>query len=225
MPHDLCLSLDTFEPRSAAALLPAVAARGVYVVDGSLAIRGADGGTALTLGANSGAQHAAECRIGAGHLAARVLRWELVPTDADVALPTAQGATTRLLLRAPMTLDASRPWLLRCDRVDFPPGGEALTHTHQGGGIRCLLVGSIRIDTQGHSTTYGPMGAWFEAGPDPVYAAADAQAPSAFARCMVLPAALLGGKSSISYVRQEDLDKPKSQRYQVFVDHPIPALA
>ena len=37
---------------------------------------------------------------------------------------------------------------------------------------------------------------------------------------MILPRALLG-KSSISYVNPEDLAKPKSQRYQVFIDEPI----
>ena len=34
---------------------------------------------------------------------------------------------------------------------------------------------------------------------------------------MILPAALKG-KSSIRYVNPEDLDKPKSQQYTVFVD-------
>jgi hypothetical protein len=37
---------------------------------------------------------------------------------------------------------------------------------------------------------------------------------------MILPRALKG-KSSIRYVKAEDLGKPKSQRYQVFVDEPI----
>ncbi|MEZ5741962.1 MAG: hypothetical protein R3E68_22665 [Burkholderiaceae bacterium] len=54
-----------------------------------------------------------------------------------------------------------------------------------------------------------------------MFAAADADVPSAFARVMVLPRTLLGGKSSIQYVRPEDADKPKSQSYQVFVDEPI----
>src|SRR5262245_22362311 len=47
------------------------------------------------------------------------------------------AAASTLLLSARMTLDDGERWLLRCDRVDFPPGGEALLHTHQGGGIRC----------------------------------------------------------------------------------------
>ena len=37
---------------------------------------------------------------------------------------------------------------------------------------------------------------------------------------MVLPARLLG-QSSITYVEPEDRDKPKSQRYKVYVDAPI----
>ena len=40
-------------------------------------------------------------------------------------------------------------WLVRCDRVDFPPGGVAYLHTHPGPGIRVLLEGSIRIDSAG----------------------------------------------------------------------------
>jgi len=37
---------------------------------------------------------------------------------------------------------------------------------------------------------------------------------------MILPRTLKG-KSSITYVKSEDLDKPKTQKYQVFVDEPI----
>ena len=105
----------------------------------------------------------------------------------------------------------------RCDRVGFPPGGEALTHVHQGPGIRCLLAGSIRIDSEGASHSFAPGEAWFEAGPQPVYAAASRETPSAFARVMILPRSC-HGKSSIRYVRPEDADKPKSQTYQIFAD-------
>jgi quercetin dioxygenase-like cupin family protein len=111
-------------------------------------------------------------------------------------------------------------YLLRCDRVDFPPGGEAFLHTHQGPGIRVLLFGEIRIETQGATHVYPPGGPWFESGPDPVYAATHADEPSAFVRCMVLPRALRGSPS-IRYVRDEDRERPKSQRYTVFLDEPV----
>jgi quercetin dioxygenase-like cupin family protein len=111
-------------------------------------------------------------------------------------------------------------YLLRCDRVDVPPGGEAFLHTHQGPGIRVLLFGSIRIETQGATHEYAPGQPWFETGPDPVHAITHAGEPSAFVRCMVLPRALQGSPS-IRYVRDEDRERPKSQRYTVFLDEPV----
>jgi quercetin dioxygenase-like cupin family protein len=109
---------------------------------------------------------------------------------------------------------------MRCDRVDFPPGGIAYTHTHQGPGIRCLLGGEIRIKVKGDEHLVRPGEAWFESGPDPVLALASEREPTAFARVMVLPAELRG-KSSIRYVLPGDADKPKRQTYQIFVDDPI----
>jgi hypothetical protein len=53
-----------------------------------------------------------------------------------------------------------------------------------------------------------------------VYAAASETDETAFVRCMVLPAELLG-RSSIAYVRAEDRDKPKRQRYTGYVDEPL----
>ncbi len=106
---------------------------------------------------------------------------------------------------------------MRCDRVDFPPGGIAYTHTHRGPGIRCLLAGEIRVEVNGHAHAVKPGEAWFEAGPDPVLAHASDREPTGFVRVMILPRELKG-KSSIRYVRPEDQDKPKTQQYQVFCD-------
>ena len=124
------------------------------------------------------------------------------------------------LLDAELDPPPDRRRLIRCDRVDFPPGGVAYLHTHQGPGIRVLLRGEIRVQTGGRSHRYTPLEAWFEPGPEPVFAAASDTEPTAFVRCMVLPGDLLG-KSSIRYVRQEDAVKPKSQQYTVFVDQPL----
>lgn len=154
---------------------------------------------------NQARYDAAECTVvGPAH----ALAFELVPATSDSAL-----------LSAPVELDGGAR-LIRCDRVDFPPGGVAYLHTHQGPGIRVLLHGTIRIDTAGESRDYGPLQAWFEPGPEPVFAAASQSEPTAFVRCMVLPAALRG-RSSIRYVRDEDAEKPKPQSYTVFVDQPL----
>ena len=221
MSYELKLYLDVFDAKSSCAQPEAVVARAIYVVEGALALRAESEATTMVLAANSGAALTTGWGLAGASQPARVLRWDLVQAGTSPHRLTPAASESQLLLSAPLALQPDKDYVLRCDRVDFPPSGEALTHTHQGGGIRCLLTGSIRVDTEGHSTTYAPMGAWFEAGPHPVYAAADATMPTAFARCMVLPRALLGGHSSIHYVNPEDLNKPKSQRYQLFADTPI----
>ncbi len=146
-----------------------------------------------------------EAHLGAARVEGRALVWEL------------GGAAEGAKLAAEVELDPSVEWLVRCDRVDFPPGGVAHLHTHPGPGIRCLLFGSIRIDTQGHSAAYGPFEAWFERGPDPVFAAASEAEPTAFVRVLLLPRAW-AGKRTIRYVNPEDEDKPKTQRATVFLE-------
>jgi hypothetical protein len=147
-------------------------------------------------------------------------RWELAEAGSPERLIDGQGTQSALALGAAIdTLDPGdgKQWLMRCDSVAFPPGGCALTHVHQGPGIRCLQKGTIRIDCNGHSAHYDPGGAWFEAGPDPVFAQADETEPSRFIRVMILPRALKG-QSSIRYVKEEDKDKPKSQSYRGYSD-------
>ena len=109
--------------------------------------------------------------------------------------------------------------LWRGDSVAFPPGGVAYLHQHQGPGIRCVIEGELRVDTNGHANSYRIGDAWFEAGPDPVFAQAGDK-PTRFIRVMILPRAL-AGKSSIQYVNEDDKTKPKSQQYRVFVDAPL----
>ena len=108
----------------------------------------------------------------------------------------------------------SGDWLVRCDRVDFPPGSVAYTHTHPGPGLRVLLFGRIRIETQGTSHEYGPFEWWYETGPDPVFAAASPEAETAFVRVLVLPAEWQG-KRTIACVDPADDEKPKLQRARI----------
>jgi hypothetical protein len=138
---------------------------------------------------------------------AHVLSFELVPQPSPEAKLSAE-------------IEMEGEQLIRLDTVSFPPGGVAYLHVHRGPGIRVLLNGTIRIETDGTTSHYGPLEAWFEAGPIPVFAAASEEVPTSFVRCMVLPAELLG-KRSLRYVREEDADKPKLQEYKIFVDEPL----
>jgi quercetin dioxygenase-like cupin family protein len=111
-------------------------------------------------------------------------------------------------------------WLVRCDRVDFPPGGVAYLHTHPGPGIRVLLKGRIRIDSAGESHEYGPGEWWYESGPEPVFAAAAEDEETAFVRVMLVPREL-EGQRTIRYVDPADDEKPKLQRARIYFEHPL----
>jgi hypothetical protein len=111
-------------------------------------------------------------------------------------------------------------WLLRCDRVDFDPGGIAYRHVHPGGGIRRLLFGAIEIDSLGRTERFGPGEAWFERGPDPVLATTAPDEPSAFVRVMLVPPEL-AGQRTIRYVDPADAEKPKTQRATIFLEEPV----
>ena len=213
--YRLRLYTDELGPGKEAAPLPETI-RAIYVAEGTAVIRAAR--IASCLHGNCAWHGASATLVHAGPAGARLLRWELSRGEPEWL----QGPEVRsaLTLEGEPQLDPARPYLMRCDRVDFPPGGIAYTHTHQGSGIRCLQNGRIRVETQGRDFWVDPGGAWFETGPDAVYAETTSEGPSHFIRVMISPRALRG-QSSIRYVKPEDQDKPKTQRYQVFVDEPI----
>ena len=66
----------------------------------------------------------------------------------------------------------------------------------------------------------GRADAWYESGPEPVFAQAAADRPSRFVRVMILPRELIG-KSSLQFVNDADKSKPRVQQYQIFADMPI----
>jgi len=194
------------------AALPALP-RMIFVVHGSLAV--AD--CTLNDGEAWSGEGAVMLKAGSG--GATAWRWELVAAEGSGGLETWQDAVSREKLSAELATVPNGPLLLRGDSVAFPPGGCAYLHRHQGPGIRCLLEGGIRIDTRGHSHSYGPGGAWYETGSDGVFAQA-ADRPTRFIRVMVLPLAYLG-KSSVEYLNEEDKAKPKAQQYKIFADMPL----
>jgi hypothetical protein len=207
MPPVLALYEDVLSDGAALAL-PA-AARMIFLVHGGATVAGR-------------ALHAGEAWHGEGAAAlvaastgATCWRFELDAPPAGAAPDVA----SRQKLSAPLDTLPAGELLLRGDSVAFPPGGCALPHRHQGPGIRCLIEGGIRIDTAGRSTSYGPGGAWYESGPEPVFAQA-ADRPSRFIRVMILPRALVG-KSSLQFVDAADAAKPRAQQYQILADVPI----
>ena len=194
------------------ALLEPAGARALYVAAGSASVDGE------TVAADDGIVLAGPALVRAGADGATLWRWDVIPAGSGSGV---YHHCTALRCSGPVDPEAIGDELLvRLDSVAFPPGGTALLHTHSGPGIRCLKEGEIRIDTGGRSTSYCPGGAWFEEGPEAVFAQASATVASRFIRSMILPRALLG-TSSIRYVNEEDRDKPKSQSYRVFAEAPV----
>jgi quercetin dioxygenase-like cupin family protein len=159
-----------------------------------------------------------KCVVRAGRPGLRLLRFDLLP---DRSAPSRGRSPATLRLEQPMELDPAAPWLMRCDRVDFAPGGVALPHRHRGGGIRCLLRGRLEV-TVGDAPPRKivPGGAWFESGQEPVVARAAPDDETSFVRVSILPADIKG-QSSIVYVDPDDATRGKPRRYTVFVDEPI----
>jgi quercetin dioxygenase-like cupin family protein len=151
-----------------------------------------------------------EARFGAAVVDGPALVWQLETAEAD-----AQGALVSHFVQ----LDPFASWVIRCDRIDFPLGGVAHRHTHPGPGIRYLLRGELEVETGGHSTFYGPGGAWFESGPDPVVARASTHLHTAFVRALVLPAEW-AGKRTIRYLDPPDGAKV-TQNASVLLEHAI----
>ena len=203
---------DSISGGTAAVSLPALA-RMIFVVHGAVTVDG----KALSDGEAWNGEGA--CSLTPGKDGVTIWRFELAASGSD-SLPIKSALRSQQKLAAALETIPQGELLLRSDSVAFPPGGCAFLHKHWGPGIRCLLDGGIRIDTHGRSTSYGPGGAWYETGPDAVFAQAAADRPSRFIRVMILPRTL-AGKSSIQYVNEADKDKPRVQQYKIFADAPI----
>ena len=116
----------------------------VFVVHGAIFIGGDSLGNGETWHGEG------EVVVKAGDFGATIWRWDLAAsTPASFA---SNNLRSLVKLSAPLLTLPEGALLMRGDSVTFPPGGCALTHVHQGPGIRCLIEGGIRIDTHGRST-------------------------------------------------------------------------
>ena len=195
--------------------LPA-ANRVLYVLVGEVLVT--YGGRAEALAAEQAWHGSGPGSVTTAGRGAKLLRYELLGSpDEPAEWP---GVSSRVLLEHSIALDPAQAYLMRCDRVDFAPAGEALPHGHQGGGIRCLIAGSLEVRIGGRGgQVMKPGDAWFESGVEPVHALASATEPTAFIRVAILPRAIRG-QPSIVYVDPAQASV-KPRKYTVFADEPI----
>lgn len=212
--HNLHLFFDRQEPDGATDAPLTPRPRVVYVARGAATINGEE------VAEDEAVFSTAGTTVAAAADGAILWRWELADPAAPPEVAEGPGVASRLAMAEPVdaaSLADEGCVIFRCDSVAFPPGGCAYTHIHQGPGIRCLRDGAIRIDSAGTSVTYGPGEPWYEIGTEPVFAQADATAFTRFIRVMILPPGLKG-KSSVRYINDEDLEKPKVQTHRGYAD-------
>jgi quercetin dioxygenase-like cupin family protein len=149
-----------------------------------------------------------EAWLGDARVDGPALVWELGGDGASAALD------------AEVELAVPDGWIVRCDRVDFPPGGVAYRHVHPGPGIRRLLLGALTIDADGAEETYRPGDAWFEDAEHPVLATASPREETAFVRVLLLPGEW-AGKRTIRYLDPADEARPKLQRATVLLEEAL----
>jgi hypothetical protein len=212
--YTLRLLEDQLSPRRL--VLPA-SNRVLYARRGGLVIATAAGETRVAEGQ---VWHGAgACEVGAADAGATALRWEL----ARRASPRAgeRGDASKTLLEHAIDLEPGAAYLMRADLVEFALGGVALPHRHRGGGIRCLLSGTLDVTVgDGPARRVTPGGAWFESGREPVLAVASKDERTSFVRVAILPREIRG-RTSIMYVDPADAERGRPRAYTVYVDEPI----
>ena len=193
--------------------------RVLYALQGELRV--SSRGVESSVRANGAWFGAADCLPTAGPTGVVVLRWELLRGAGEGGPDVIPDTASQALLQQPIELEPGAQYLMRCDRVDFDPGGVALPHRHKGGGIRCLIAGALELRVGDEPPrTIRPGQAWFESGRDPVYAAASPEIPTSFIRVSILPRAIRGERS-IVYVDPEAAGRGRPRKYTIFVDEPI----
>jgi quercetin dioxygenase-like cupin family protein len=179
------------------------AVHGVYLRHGSVTLDG------MTLAPDS-----ATMVKGAATLAGTGEVWRFEVSDVPALASPEEYA--RMILAHPVSRDPVAPFVLRMDRVDFPPEGATPRHGHAGPGIRRLLSGRLLAEVGEEAHRIDPGVAWFETGTDPVVGRVMAPG-SAFIRCMVLDAELLG-RPTFRACDAAEATKPRSASSRLFFD-------
>ena len=105
--------------------------RVLYVLQGELRV--SSRGVESSVRANGAWFGAADCLPTAGPTGVVVLRWELLRGAGEGGPDVIPDTASQALLQQPIELEPGAQYLMRCDRVDFDPGGVALPHRHQRG--------------------------------------------------------------------------------------------
>ncbi len=183
--YTLRLYHDTYAPDSMTADDLEAQHSIAYVLQGSATING------QALAADQAVYVKDVAAVEAGPEGATVWRWELVRTDDPNNLAWGDGITSRLRMSRRIRMFELVPtskWLFRLDSIYNNQGSTGL-HSHPGSGIRCMLKGHLRVESEkGESSDNSFTGdCWYEEGSYPLVSTSDPGETADFLRGMVLP--------------------------------------
>jgi hypothetical protein len=183
--YTLRLYQDVFAPHAEAA--PDLEAQHsiLYVHEGSATVNG------QLLARDSALLGRDVTSVVAGPEGAGVWRWDLVRTTAPNNLAAGEGVDSRLKMSRRIRMFELVPtskWLFRLDSIVDNEGSTGL-HSHPGSGIRCLIEGHLRVESdKGEcADNWKPGDAWYEEGSYPLVSTSDPGERATFLRGMVLP--------------------------------------
>ena len=115
--------------------------------------------------------------IRAGDDGATIWRWELAPATDPLSLLSGEGVRSRLCMSRGVKMFELVPtskWLFRLDCIEGFQGSTGL-HSHPGSGIRCLLDGHLRAESdKGEDSDNRTRGdVWYEEGSYPLVSTVD----------------------------------------------------
>ncbi len=133
-----------------------------YVLEGAAALNG------QLLEADQALYYKDVTSVEAGGEGAVIWRWELVRTEEPNNLAWGDGVTSRLRMSRRIRMFELVPtskWLFRLDCIYNNRGSTGL-HSHPGSGIRCMLKGHLRVESdKGESSDNRLTGdCWYEEG-------------------------------------------------------------
>lgn len=183
--YTLRLYHDSYAPNSRAAHDLEVQHSIAYVLNGSATING------KAVEQDSAVYFKDVASVEAGQDGAVTWRWELGRTETPNNLARGDGVSSRLRMSRRIRMFELVPtskWLFRLDCIYNNRGSTGL-HSHPGSGIRCMLAGHLRVESEkGECSDNRLTGdCWYEEGSYPLISTSDPGETADFLRGMVLP--------------------------------------
>ena len=206
------LSEDRISPGGWAQILTGGANRVMFCLQGSVGL-----GDGRSIAVHDGALAMGNTHLQTGHDGAILWRWELVHGDEEITEEIA-GVTSRVLCEAELELDEGEDYVMRLESIGLPPEDSLPEHKLMGPAIAALMQGELLVRHGMQSSKIGPVEAWFDNAESATSLEVKDEEPTAFIRCLLLPA-VQHGEPAMRYLASLPDDAEEAKRFhKTYVD-------